>query len=357
MASPQVIGEGTYGCVIKPSLKCDDKQITYKNKISKLMLSTDAKKEVEEYVLIGKADPKTEFYTGSPLRCTVKETEIAKVYQKCKMIRKNSKNKTVKQLSHETSLLVIGDGGDDLEKWVKNKKLSKVDWGNLWKEIPRLFRGLQVFKKNDIVHHDLKPQNVVYRMEDHRLNFIDFGLMRSIKTEAAKCKDVNSCQANPHWNYPTDILFMNKRTYGIVAHQTPQQRLKTFDEFMNMFTEKKDTPFVNAFRIMYDYCLPKSGTRRKQFFENYWMGFKDLILQIQPKEYNGFLEKALDGFDVFGFGLTLLFTVTRSEKMMHPGFVSRMDDLCLKMMTPNLYVRLSVEQAASEYDTIIAELR
>jgi hypothetical protein len=86
------------------------------------------------------------------------------------------------------------------------------------------------------------------------------------------------------------------------------------------------------------------------------MGFRDLILQIQPKGYNDYLEKALAGFDVFGFGLTLLFTVTRSEKMMKPEFVDRIDNLCLRMMTPNVYVRFTVEQAAAEYNNIIAQL-
>ena len=31
---------------------------------------------------------------------------------------------------------------------------------------------------NDIIHHDLKPQNIVFNEENFRLNFIDFGLMQ-----------------------------------------------------------------------------------------------------------------------------------------------------------------------------------
>jgi hypothetical protein len=31
----KVIGEGSYGCVMKPSLPCKNKTISYKNKISK----------------------------------------------------------------------------------------------------------------------------------------------------------------------------------------------------------------------------------------------------------------------------------------------------------------------------------
>ena len=41
----KVIGEGTYGCVIEPSLKCTTEQ-DYDNKVSKLMKYSDAVKEL-----------------------------------------------------------------------------------------------------------------------------------------------------------------------------------------------------------------------------------------------------------------------------------------------------------------------
>ena len=46
---PKIIGEGTFGCVLKPPLKCRDKNIDYKNKISKVMPINEAKKELKEY--------------------------------------------------------------------------------------------------------------------------------------------------------------------------------------------------------------------------------------------------------------------------------------------------------------------
>ena len=44
-----VIGEGTYGCVHKPSLKCKKKRINYDNKISKVMKTKEANIELKEY--------------------------------------------------------------------------------------------------------------------------------------------------------------------------------------------------------------------------------------------------------------------------------------------------------------------
>ena len=42
------LGEGTYGCVHKPSLKCKNKRLSYKGKISKIMHSSEAFKEMTE---------------------------------------------------------------------------------------------------------------------------------------------------------------------------------------------------------------------------------------------------------------------------------------------------------------------
>ena len=44
-----VIGEGAYGCAIKPSLKCSNKTIQYNNKISKVLLNKHANEELTEY--------------------------------------------------------------------------------------------------------------------------------------------------------------------------------------------------------------------------------------------------------------------------------------------------------------------
>ena len=60
---------------------------------------------------------------------------------------------------------------------------TKKKVNEFWVESHRLFRGLLVFKKYGIVHHDLKPQNLVYNIKTGRINFIDFGHMRNFKYE------------------------------------------------------------------------------------------------------------------------------------------------------------------------------
>jgi len=358
----KLIGEGSYGCVFKPSIPCNNYVGSYKKKISKLMLTKDSLKEVEEYTMIANADKKGEYYTGNPLRCTIKETpDVERAMKKCKIIQKKLKNKTMKQVIDESSLLIIGDGGDDLEKWVrkiiKNKTIDRQQITDFWIEIKRLFRGLIIFKTYKLVHHDLKPQNIVFNREIKRANFIDFGLMRSIKSEAAKCREVNSCKGLPHWNYPTETIFMNKKEFTILSKQTVIERQRTFEQYRDAIKKRTNINFVNAYNIMISYIFKRGDTERMQIFsDKYIMAWKELLLSIQLDKYDYFLIKTIEGFDLFGFGLSLMYVLSRLKPFMKIEIVKKLDDLFFKMMTPNIFVRITIEEALVEYTNIVEDI-
>ena len=317
------------------------------------MLSEAVVKEVQEYALVGQADKKAEFSTGQPIRCSMKESDSTwKAISKCKLLKKKFKNKTMKQVASESSLLIIGDGGLDLEKWVKiiQKKGDKKVISTFWREAVRLFRGIQVFQQYDLVHHDIKPQNVVYNEEEHRLNYIDFGLMRSLKTEGAKCRDINRCRANPHWNYPTDVFLMDRKIFNDLAKENIEQRQKTFDTYVEHLRTNKNTAFVDAFYTMLKY-MGVSQEDKNRFYQRHMTEFRELLLK--PGTFNTFLDKSLAGFDVFGLGFTLMYVLSRVKPWMDVRTVSAMEDLFFKMLTPNVYKRLSSTQALTEYQKII----
>jgi serine/threonine protein kinase len=354
----KLIGEGAYGCVFKPSLPCSDNSIIDKGKISKFMLSSDALKEIEEYAIIAKLDPKGQYYTGSPRRCTIKNSpEVERAIKKCKIFKKKFNNKSMKQITNESSLLIIGDGGEDLEKWVKNVVKSKnviEEVSIFWKEMIRLFKGLKAFKKYQIIHHDLKPQNVVYKTQTKRGNFIDFGLMRSIKSEASKCKEISGCKSSSHWNYPTGNIFMNRKKFDIISKQTLEEREITFVKHLKYIDTKVDIPFVNSFSIMKSYLFKSDDKYRQSLFEdNYLLEWKELLFSIKQDNYNTFLNKAFYGFDVFGFGFTLMYVLGRVKQFMDPLIVKRLDNLFFKMMTPNIFLQISIEESIIEYEEII----
>jgi hypothetical protein len=62
----RVIGEGSYGCVHKPPLLCEGKKTSDPSTVTKLMVKTEADKELKEYETMMKIDPKNKFYLGKP---------------------------------------------------------------------------------------------------------------------------------------------------------------------------------------------------------------------------------------------------------------------------------------------------
>jgi hypothetical protein len=78
MSIPRVVGEGTYGCVLKPSLKCKGKKnISYENKVSKVISKSNAKDELKEYDNVDRADKNGDFYLGKPESCNIDEKLVS----------------------------------------------------------------------------------------------------------------------------------------------------------------------------------------------------------------------------------------------------------------------------------------
>ena len=368
MSIPSVIGEGAYGCVHKPSLTCNNKNISYKNKISKIMLSKEAAKELQEYTIISTVDKNNEYYLGLPIKCKVSTNyKTIKAVNKCKNIkRKYLRNKTTKQGLDKMALIVMNDGGLDLkllskkfEKLQNNKEgIRKVK--KFWLEAHRLFRGVLTLQKHDIAHHDLKPQNIVYNMHTNRINFIDFGHMRNIHREMAKCiKSDNWIYDYAFWNYPFEIQFLNRDDYMNFVYKTKSQKERFILDFIKDLQQDNDTKFVNAFRIFMDYMLKnKDISSEKNISDRYLLEFRKLCLdQVVKNDYNTFLEKSIRSVDVYGLGMSLQFILSHVKKLMDSVTVRNMESCFFYMTTPNLLQRYTINEAIDKFETILSDAR
>jgi len=368
MSIPSVIGEGAYGCVHKPSLTCSNKNISYKNKISKIMLSKEAAKELQEYTIISTVDKNNEYYLGLPIKCKVKTNyKSIKAVNKCKNIkRKYLKNKTTKHGLDKMALIVMNDGGFDLkllskkyEKMQNNKEgIRKIK--KFWLETHRLFRGVFTLQKHGIAHHDLKPQNIVYNINTNRINFIDFGHMRNINREMAKCiKSDNWIYDYAFWNYPFEIQFLNKDEYMNFAYKTKGQKERFILDFIKDLHQDNDTKFVNAFRIFMDYILKnKDVYTEKNISDRYLLEFRKLCMdQILKNEYNTFLEKSIRSVDVYGLGMSLQFMLAHVKKFMDSDTVRNMEMCFFNMTTPNLLQRYTIDEAIDKFETILYDAK
>lgn len=204
--STEVIGEGTYGCVTKPSIKCRDKSIAYDNKVSKIMVKEDALKEYADMVELSKNKNINEYIIPQP--------------ELCKPMIDDSFHDTLKKCENEEFpvtkdedflLLVMEDGGVSLRTLTEKiiYTMTEHDVHVFLTKVHHLMTGLLYFNKKGIVHHDVAARNVVYNLKNGKIRFIDFGLLQNSRVMMDECRKSINKNAKFWSNFPPENGYAN----------------------------------------------------------------------------------------------------------------------------------------------------
>lgn len=361
----KVIGEGTYGCVHKPSLKCTNENeinkknktpLSYDNKVSKILTKLAAKKEIAEYKKVSKADKKDEFYLGKPKSCHLDITDPSNLeaIEKCRIGADALKN------LESYDLIVMGDGGDNLEthtqkmrEWSKSE-MSTENCEKFLLEVLRLFAGLKRFAENDLIHYDLKPQNIVYNERTNRLNFIDFGLMQSKTKTIKKCNQSKHNWAFFHWSYPWEIELLNKRDFEYVK-QLPERQYNAINRDLN----KKDGYYYNHILNFAYYSFDSSdkveyNTTFTDYLRNYQTTVTDDTIMLK---YEDFLEKSVSTIDLFGVGMALNHWLSVAKKHLDERHNNYLSYFFKGLISSRLLGRDTVDSALETYEQFLINSR
>jgi len=166
------------------------------------MTNKDAQEELNEFFLVSNADKNGEYHLGKPSVCKPsKIPSILLAIKDCKNIRPS-----VEEMN-KFSLLIMKNGGLNIEQFAGQFKKQNANTENMGQIIDflvegiRLLEGLELFLDNDIIHHDLKSQNIVYNQSKNRVNFIDFGLMDNMKNIRSQASH-SDYGYDIHWSFP-----------------------------------------------------------------------------------------------------------------------------------------------------------
>lgn len=357
---PHVIGEGSYGCVHKPNLKCKSKKYkqnkqNISKKISKFMLKRDAEDELKEYKTIQHIDKNKKYYLGNPTLCTPEKNKIylnaisdCELYEKYKSKKKNF------------ALLIMEDGGENLSEFSKShvKEFNNSFNNKFWTEALRLFKGIYEFEKHGISHHDLKPQNIVYNKSKNRLNFIDFGFMCKIKDTIELCKNNKHYIAEyPFWSYPFEFAYLNKDDFMKVAKMTISEKTNYFDDLIYKLKHDKDSKIYIACSLYFDYITRNHSENDKtQIISKYMEDFKNMILyEIIEDNYDEFVRKSISTIDVFGLGMSMQYMLCYCKNNSDLNLFNELEECFYNMMTPSLVNRYTISQALDKFQTILKE--
>jgi len=346
---PKVIGKGSYGCVHKPSLKCKTRKVNYKNKISKYMLKKHANIEMIEYDMIKNADPKKYTYLGKPIECLPDYSiENIDAMLKCHL------GDNIKDFS----ILVMNDGGENLEDFSKRFEKNQVTEQNkhkmelFWIEAQRILYGLTLFLQKDIIHCDLKAQNMVYNEETNRINFIDFGLMRSRTQMFNDCKNSTATSAIKHWSYPFELQFMNAKKFHKVSNWGPVKRNLFIENIVNNMESEDNKSYRIFLSIVFGHLDYNIRRENRKIVIN---DFKDLLDELKHETYEHMLNLSLNTIDVYGVGIGFITVLIHTAKFINRELQMDLSELFTRMVTNYLPYRYVSNEALREYENIISK--
>ena len=118
----KVVGEGTYGCVLKPPLKCvtntKTKHLDYNDKVSKIMVDRDAKNEEKEYNNINNIKGLDKYAITAPIYCKpLENTDFDDSVKNCTNERVQ---RAFRKKNHSLSMLLLQDGGINIKDFIYN---------------------------------------------------------------------------------------------------------------------------------------------------------------------------------------------------------------------------------------------
>lgn len=340
------IGEGTYGCVYKPPIKCDDKfglkKEDYKHKVSKILTTRAAKSEMNELAKVDKIDSKHKYSLETPFMCDPdkKDAESKLKKYKCDPYE-NRKNEPF-------SLLLSDYGGKDLHNYCNmdvKSNLSTRKFNSFWKNALTLFEGIDDFLAHDFVHRDVKPSNILIKPSG-KMVFIDFGLSENIKDYI---NNIGTKYVSKfHWSYPIEYGFFTASANDI--------------EKINKASNNEITEL--AFHIL------KNMTHGFKMLENRLKPYKGLFyikqilvgveqIPIYKNDIPRLIDESLRSFDTYGMGLTLNFMLNcfyDSGYKMTEQFYNSMHNFCMSLCYPSLALRLkNIKEVIDIYKTILKE--
>ena len=368
----KVIGEGSYGCVHQPSIHCDEytKKLNYNKYVSKIMMTDDAVKELNEFVIIDKYDSKGEYHLGTPILCKPKlDEEVIEEIKNCEHIDIND----LKNNPNEYSLLVQKFGGYDLkqfctehlEEYLEKDKENKTD--NFWLQVHRLIKGLRFFKTYGIIHNDIKPGNILFDPKTQEMKYIDFGLMRTKQMVISSSYETNNYLGAFHWSFPLECGFMNKYLYDKYKKCNDEERIKYKDSLYNIIIcSSKLNPYnlpINNpeyFKIVFTYVNPElnvpNSVTQLGYIKTFFEGFNKIVNNYN---YRDVLNYIADSIDVYALGFTLQFVASCFKKTnaLSLEHFTRLSAFFYKMYDFNPKNRIiDINSLLNEYENILLEI-
>lgn len=276
----EYLSKGAFGCVLYPSIPCISEDSNATNNdlrssstfVSKIFEKhSQVEDEFEAHKKVTEADQQQKFSLPPPRKCVFNKEVLHNVtnFYKCNM--------KIEDISHEQ--LIFEYGGYDLLSIPKN-----YTFYDIFPYFEKIMYGIVLMNRNNMVHSDIKPLNILFSPKDKQMYLIDFGLLS--KKDTFYSSDNQFILSHKYLFYPPEFKLYNLRksesihnylerncyhkyfTNGEQLMRDSYNKLKKqlekttdIDSFFNTFANKID---VYALGMVIHYCFLRYGPNRKR---------------------------------------------------------------------------------------------
>ena len=350
--TPKFIGEGSYGCVIKPAIKCSSPTYplgkgrrTNKNTIvSKIFETKDNfMKEVNRTRLAIQVDPKGESLLLPTKACNASYENINKnsASKKCEslddfMFGNSMKLNSASPMAYQ---LHMPYGGVRFDKHLKSMYDSAVPVTpyKLLIMIKPLIKGLELLEKSKVCHQDIKGGNLLCTPQNEAI-IIDFSLMVSYA-------DIYSTKNSSRWKYSYNPYPPEYKIYYYLRSgqaQSDASILRSAYENIKSFGDDREQAY-GEFYSRKEFNKLASETIRH---------FRSVPIDELEKLASTYCEK----IDLYSVGMVMVAVYKYIDKS-NPKANELLKEFIKTLMNPSVLMRASVKDVTSNYKKLVKQIK
>tara|TARA_B100000963_G_scaffold356890_2_gene377958 strand:- start:937 stop:2124 length:1188 start_codon:yes stop_codon:yes gene_type:complete len=339
----ELLSQGGYGCVYYPSLTCTGKAESSKKSVSKIQRKDWASKnEIEIGKLVKKIANSNSFFLPITSSCNINISSIDnKLVKDCRVIQKRPdsdyvlmKMNYLENISFTNYLKSSGESNAHL--------ILKVV-----ESFRNLASSLEKLADIDVVHHDLKLDNILVSAHDNLPVIIDFGIslnMKNISETDNRLKDYFYVHAPDYYPWSLDIHIIN---YIVQVRSDGEYGAINFEELRE---------------IADDYC--KGNLALDVFSDDFKKAYKkkcySYINSLVGKRNNEILRILLNNYkywDIYALSVIYIRLIgfIFNNKYPKTKFLSEFVELNLINLSPNPNERFSCKDSIKYIDDIISK--
>lgn len=323
-----LISVGGYGCIYKPGITCSGNFSRDDTYVSKLQVYNNSSKN--EIIIGNKLKQFSKFFVLSEESCKIKKKILKKT--DCPLIKEDNDLILIKM------------------KYIPNKSFYDLltEDSSLEKQIytllynySALVKSLNILRENDIIHYDLKLDNILYDFMEQYPKIIDFGI--SLDKNKISVHDLKKS----FWTYAPWYYIWSPDIHYLcfIANVNPSPTLNDIEVMMREYVKNNevllllDVKTINTFELSYVEYLSSN------------------FIGKSPKEVGEALLKRSSNWDIFSLALIFIKLekfLTSKNNIKHP-FFSFFNDILIKNISPFSDDQLSHEDIHKKIFTYLKD--